>query len=163
LFSGDLDEAASYPRALIRSHVGAHYAAAKSAPCAVIAGATGTTYAPALADLGRTLSATVTSANSHGSASVTAQGAGPVDDGHGNYVQASVGGLSASATTSGTVQVSAALAGLPADRVEWDVDGQYRYAKPGEPPYQYTWYTAAESNGPHTVAVKVWVRTPRRR
>jgi hypothetical protein len=155
-FSGDLDEVASYPRALIRSHVSAHYAAAASAPCAAIAGASSATYVPVLADLGRTLVATVTSTNSHGSASVTAQGAGPVDDGHGNYVQASVGGLSATATTSGTVKVSAPLAGLPADRVEWDVDGQYRYAKPGEPPYQYTWYTAAESNGPHTVTVKVW-------
>ncbi len=155
-FSGELDEVASYPRALIRSHVGAHYAAATSAPCATIAGATGASYVPVLADLGRTLAATVTSTNSHGSASVTAQGAGPVDDGHGNYVQASVGGLSATGTMSGKVQVSAVLAGLPADRVEWDVDGQYRYAKPGESPYQYTWYTAAESNGPHTVTVKAW-------
>jgi hypothetical protein len=155
-FAGDLDEVSTYPRGLIRSHVSAHHVAAASAPCAAIAGASGATYVPVLADLGRTLVATVVSTNSHGSASVTAQGAGPVDDGHGNYVQASVGGLSATATTSGTVQVSAALAGLPADRVEWDVDGQYRYAKPGEPPYRYTWYTAAESNGPHTVAVKVW-------
>jgi Heparinase II/III-like protein/Concanavalin A-like lectin/glucanases superfamily/Heparinase II/III N-terminus len=156
LFAGALDQVASYPRALIRSHVSAHYAAARTAPCATIAGADGASYTPQLADLGRTLSVTVDSSNSHGSASVQAQGVAPVDDGHGNYVQASLGGLSASAVTSGAVQVTAALAGLPADRVEWDVDGQYRYAKPGEPPYQYTWYSAAESNGPHTVAVKVW-------
>ena len=156
LFAGALDQVASYPRALIRSHVSAHYAAASSAPCAAIAGASGASYTPQLADLGRTLSVTVASSNSHGSASVQAQGATPVDDGHGNYVQATIGGVSATGTTSGTVQVTTALAGLSADRVEWDVDGQYRYAKPGELPYQYTWYTAAESNGPHTVAVKVW-------
>ncbi len=155
-FSGDIDEVASYPRTLIRSHVTAHYAAARSVPCVAIAGASSSTYTPVLADLGRTLSVTVTSTNAHGSASVQAQGAAPVDDGHSNYVQASIGGLSAGGTTSGTVQVTATLAGLPADRVEWDVDGQYRYAKPGEAPYQYTWYTAAESNGPHAVAVKVW-------
>jgi heparinase II/III-like protein/concanavalin A-like lectin/glucanase superfamily protein len=155
-FAGALDLLASYPRALIRSHVSAHYAAARSAPCTTIAGASGASYMPQLADLGRTLSVTVDSSNSHGSASVQAQGATPVDDGHGNYAQAALGGVSATATTSGTVQVTATLAGLPADRVEWDVDGQYRYAKPGEPPYQYTWYTAAESNGPHAVAVKVW-------
>jgi hypothetical protein len=155
-FAGALDQVASYPRALIRSHVSAHYAAATSTPCATITGASSASYAPQLADLGRTLSVTVSSSNSHGSASVQAQGVAPVDDGHGNFVQATFGGLSTTATTSGTVQVTVAIAGLPADRVEWDVDGQYRYAKPGEPPYQYTWYTAAESNGPHTVAVKVW-------
>jgi heparinase II/III-like protein/concanavalin A-like lectin/glucanase superfamily protein len=155
-FAGEIDEVASYPRALIRSHVKAHYAAATTAPCTAIAGATGSSYVPVLADLGRTLAVTVASTNSQGSASLFAQGPGPVDDGHGNYVQASIGGLSASGTTSGTVQVTATLAGLPADRVEWDIDGQYRYAKPGETPYQYTWYTAAESNAPHTVAVKVW-------
>jgi Heparinase II/III-like protein/Concanavalin A-like lectin/glucanases superfamily/Heparinase II/III N-terminus len=155
-FAGELDEVASYPRALIRSHVSAHYAAATVSPCTAIAGANSASYTPQLADLGRTLAVTVSSSNSHGSASVQALGATAVDDGHGNYVQAAIGGLSASGTTAGTVHVTATLAGLPADRVEWDVDGQYRYAKPGEPPYQYTWYTAAESNAPHTVAVKVW-------
>ena len=155
-FAGDIDEVASYPRALIRSHVSAHYAAASSPPCTPIAGVNGASYTPLLADLGRTLSVTVGSSNSHGSASVQAQAVAPVDDGHGNYAQAAIGGLSATGTTSGTVQVTAALAGLPADRVEWDVDGQYRYAKPGELPYQYTWYTGAESNGPHTVTVEVW-------
>jgi heparinase II/III-like protein/concanavalin A-like lectin/glucanase superfamily protein/Big-like domain-containing protein len=155
-FAGAIDAVASYSRALIRSHVSAHYAAATSAPCTTIAGATGASYTPQLADLGRTLSVTVASSNSHGSASVQAQEASPVDDGHDNYVQAAIGGVSAAGTTSGNVQVTATLAGLPPDRVEWDVDGQYRYAKPGEPPYRYTWYTAAESNGPHTVTVKVW-------
>ncbi|HEX3910817.1 MAG TPA: heparinase II/III family protein [Solirubrobacteraceae bacterium] len=156
LFSGQLASVATYPRALIRSHVAAHYAAIAASPCSAIEGASAASYTPTPADLGRTLSVTVTSTNTHGSASIEAEVPGPVDDGHGNYVQAGVGGVSASGATSGTVQVGAALAGLPADRVEWDVDGQYRYAKPGEPPYRYTWYTAAESNGPHTVTVKVW-------
>jgi hypothetical protein len=155
-FAGDIDQGALYSRAIIRSHVSAHEAAATSAPCTPISGAGGPTYTPVPADLGRTLSVTVTSTNSHASATVLGQGAGPVDDGHGNYVQAAIGGLSVNGTASGTVQVTATLAGLPADRVEWDIDGQYRYAKPGEPPYQYTWYTAAEANGPHTVTVKVW-------
>jgi hypothetical protein len=155
-FAGDIDEVALYPRAIIRSHVSAHEAAATSAPCTPIAGAGGSTYTPVLADLGRTLAVTVTATNSHGNATVLGQGAGPVDDGHGNYVQAAIGGLSANGTVSGTVQVTATLAGLPADRVEWVLDGQYRYAKPGESPYQYTWYTTAEANGPHTVTVEVW-------
>jgi hypothetical protein len=155
-FAGDIDEVALYSRAVIRSHVSAHVTAATSAPCAPISGAGGSTYTPILADLGRTLAVTVTSTNSHGSASVVGQGASPVDDGHGQYVQATVGGLIPGGTASGTVQVTVTLAGLPADRVEWDVDGQYRYAKPGEAPYQYTWYTAAEANGPHTVTVQVW-------
>jgi hypothetical protein len=155
-FSGDIDEVALYPRAIIRSHVSVHQAAATSAPCATITGATGSTYTPVLADLGRTLTVTVAATNSHGSATVLGRGGGPVDDGHGNYVQATIGGLTANGTASGTVQVTATLAGLPADRIEWDVDGQYRYAKPGEAPYQYTWYTAAEANGPHTVTVKLW-------
>jgi hypothetical protein len=155
-FAGDIADVASYPRVLIRSHVSAHHAAATSAPCTTIAGAGGATYTPVLADLGRTLAVTVSSSNAKGSASVQAQGAEPVDDGSGNYVQAAVAGLSADGTVAGTAHVVAALSGLLADRVEWDVDGQYRYAKPGEPPYEYTWYTAAESNGPHTVAIKVW-------
>jgi Heparinase II/III-like protein/Concanavalin A-like lectin/glucanases superfamily/Heparinase II/III N-terminus/Bacterial Ig domain len=155
-FSGDIGEVALYSRAIIRSHVSAHHAAATSMPCATISGAGSSTYTPVPADLGRTLAVTVTATSSHGSATVLGQGAGPVDDGHGNYVQAAVGGLSANGTVAGTVQVTAALAGLPADRVEWLVDGQYRYAKPGEAPYQYTWYTAAEANGPHTVSVEVW-------
>lgn len=155
-FWGDIDEVALYPRAIIRSHVSAHQAAATSAPCAAISGATASTYTPVPADLGHTLSVTVTSTNSHGSASIAGQGAAPVDDGNGQLVQATIGGLTPGGTASGTVQVTVTLAGLPADRVEWDVDGQYRYSKPAEAPFQYTWYTAAETNAPHTVAVRVW-------
>ena len=68
----------------------------------------------------------------------------------------SIEGLSEGETVSGNVIVKASVSGLPADRIEWDVDGQYRYSKPAEAPYQYTWYTRAESNGPHTVTVKLW-------
>ena len=156
LFAGSIEAASSYPRALIRSHIALHWEAASGPACTAIAGAKGATYTPGAADLGRTLAVTVTGSNAHGSASTSAQQTVPVDDGSGNYVQAAVGGVSASGTTAGTVQVTAALAGLVPDRVEWDVDGQYRYSKPGEPPYRYTWYTAAESNGPHTVTVKAW-------
>jgi hypothetical protein len=155
-FAGDIDEVSLYPRAIIRSHVSAHHVAGAGAPCTAIAGAGSSTYTPVLADLGRILSVTVTATNSHGSATVVGQGFSPVDDGSGRFVQATVGGLPPSGTVSGTVQVTATLAGLPVDRIEWDVDGQYRYSKPGEAPYQYTWYTAAEASGPHTVTVKVW-------
>jgi hypothetical protein len=155
-FSGDIDEVSLYSRAIIRGHVSAHRTAATVAPCATISGAGASTYTPVLADLGRTLAVIVTARNSHGSATVLGQGAGPTDDGHGNYVQATIGGLTANGTVSGIVQVTATLAGLPADRIEWDVGGQYRYAKTGESPYRYTWYTAAEANGPHTVTVELW-------
>ncbi len=155
-FSGALSEVAVYPRAILRSHVAAHLSAARSTPCATIDGASGATYVPVAADLGRTLAVTVTSVNSHGSAAVSATAAGPSDDGNGQFVHGEIGGPSAGGTVTGDVAVTVGVAGLPADRVEWDVDGQYRYAKAGEPPYQYTWYTAAESNGAHTVTVKVW-------
>ena len=155
-FSGSIGEVALYSRAIIRSHISAHVDAARSAPCTAIAGASGASYLPGPADLGRTLGVTVTSTNSHGSAAVTARSPAPVDDGNGQFVQAEVGGLTAGGTASGTIPVTVTVAGLPADRVQWEVDGQYRYAKPGEAPYQYTWYTAAEANGSHTVTVKVW-------
>jgi hypothetical protein len=155
-FAGDLDEVALYPRAIARAHVAAHFVAARSAPCATIAGAAGASYTPLAADLGRTLAVTVTSINAHGSAAIAAQAAAPTDDGHGQLVQAGIGGVAANAGVSGVVQVTATLAGLPADRVEWDVDGQYRYAKEAEAPYQYTWYTGAETNAPHTVRLLVW-------
>ncbi len=155
VLSGDLNEVALYPRAIARAHVAAHESAATTTPCGTIVGATGSTYTPAPADLGRTLTVTVTSTNSHGTVTSSAQTSTSTDDGHGGFVQGTIG-LAADATLSGAVPVSATLAGLPADRVEWDVDGQYRYAKVAEPPYQYTWYTSAEANGPHTVKLLVW-------
>jgi hypothetical protein len=154
--AGDLADVAIYPQAIARAHVAARYADATHPPCSSIAGAGSSTYTPALADLGQTLSATSTSTGASHSASAGAQTEGPVDDGHGDVSLASIEGLTEGETVSGNVIVKASVSGLPADRIEWDVDGQYRYSKPGEAPYQYTWYTAAESNGPHTVTVKVW-------
>ncbi len=155
-FAGDLADVGLYPKALARAHAAAHYGDATHAPCAPIAGARSASYTPALGDLGDTLSATVTVTGAAHSASVTGQSAGPVDDGHGNVAAASIDGLGEGETVGGNVVVGATLYGLPADRIEFDVDGQYRYSKPAEVPYQYTWYTAAESNGPHTVSVKLW-------
>ena len=53
------------------------------------------------------------------------------------------------------MQLTGTVAGLPFDRVEFLVDGVVRYAKE-EPPLQYTWYTNAEPNGSHTLAVRVY-------
>jgi hypothetical protein len=155
-FAGDIDEVSLYSHALARAHVAAHAAAATAAPCTTIPGATSSTYTPVVADLGRTLSTTVTSTNTHGNATITGQSPAPTDDGHGQLVAATIGGLVANTTVAGTVQVTATVAGLPADRIEWDLDGQYRYAKEAEAPYQYTWYTNGEANGPHTVTVRLW-------
>jgi hypothetical protein len=155
-FAGDLADVALYPAALARAHVAAHYADGSHAPCGAIAGATGATYMPTLADLGETLEVTVLVTGAAHSASLTAASSGPVSDGVGNVAAASIDGLTTGETVGGTVPVTADLYGLPADRIEFDVDGQYRYAKPAEAPYQYTWYTRAESNGPHTLAVRLW-------
>jgi hypothetical protein len=155
-YAGDLADVAIYPSALARAHVSARYAEATHAPCTSIVGADASTYTPTLADLGQTLAATSTSTGAATSQSATAQSEGPVDDGHGDVSLASIEGLSEGETVSGNVIVKASVSGLPADRIEWDIDGQYRYAKPAEAPYQYEWYTRAESNGPHTVTVKLW-------
>ena len=155
-YAGDLADAALYPLALARAHVAAHYADGTTAPCAAITGAAGNTYTPAPADLGDTLSSTVTATGTAHSASSEGESEGPVDDGHGNLALASIEGLSEGKTVSGTITVNATLHGLPADRIEFDVDGQYRYAKVAEAPYQYTWYTRAEANGSHTLSVKLW-------
>jgi len=155
-FDGDLADVAIYPRVIARAHVSARYADGTHPPCMSIAGADSSTYTPALADLGQTLSATSTTTGASHSASVTAQSEGPVDDGHGDVSLASIEALSEGETVSGTVVVNASVSGLPADRIEFDVDGQYRYSKPAETPYQYTWYTKAESNGPHVLSVKLW-------
>ena len=155
-FAGDLADVAVYPLALARAHVAAHYADATHAPCAAITGAGGATYTPVLADLGDTLSATVTATGPAQGASSEGRSDGPVDDGHGNLALATIEGLSEGETVGGTLTVNAVLHGLPADRIEFDVDGQYRYAKPAESPYQYTWYTRAEADGSHMLSVKLW-------
>jgi hypothetical protein len=155
-FAGDLADVALYPGARARAHVAAHYAAGDHAPCSPIAGATSAIYTPTLADLGETLEVAVVATGAIHSASLTGASTGPVSDSAGNLAAASIEGLTTGEMVGGTVQVTASLYGLPADRIEFDVDGQYRYAKPAEAPYQYTWYTRAESNGPHTLAVKLW-------
>ncbi len=155
-FAGDLDEVAAYPLALTRAHVAAHYAAGTTTPCATIADATSSTYTPVAADLGYEISATVTSTNSHGTASVTANQGAPTDDGQGQIVAVGLGGVTPGATVSGTVQLIGVPTGALGDQIEFDVDGVFRYAKVDEPPYQYTWYTNAETNGTHTATVKLW-------
>ncbi len=155
-FAGDLADVALYPAALARAHVAAHHAAGTHTPCSPIAGAAGATYTPTLADLGETLEVAVLATGAAHSASLTAASAGPVSDGAGDLAAARIDGLTGGETVGGTVQIAADLYGLPADRIEFDVDGQYRYAKPAETPYQYTWYTRAESNGPHTLAIRLW-------
>ncbi len=155
-FAGDVDEAAVYPLALARAHVAAHYAAGTTTPCVTIAGATSSTYTPVAADLGREISATVTSTNAHGTASVTANQGAPVDDGHGQISAVGLGGVTTGTTVGGTVQLEGLPTGALGDRIEFDVDGVYRYGKIAEPPFQYTWYTNAEANGAHTATVKLW-------
>jgi hypothetical protein len=155
-FAGDLADVALYRLALARAHVAAHYADGVHAPCTSVPAAAGATYTPVLADLGDTLYATTTVTGSAHGASSEGQSEGPVDDGHGNVSLAAIEALSEGQTVSGTLTVNADLHGLPGDRIEFDVDGQYRYAKVVEAPYQYTWYTRAESNGSHTVSVKLW-------
>jgi Heparinase II/III-like protein/Concanavalin A-like lectin/glucanases superfamily/Heparinase II/III N-terminus/Bacterial Ig domain len=155
-FAGDLADVALYPLALARAHVAADYADGTHAACTTIAQARGSTYTPVTADLGDTLSATVTATGASHTASTEGRSEGPVDDGHGNLALASIETPGEGETVSGTIVVNAALHGLPADRIEFDVDGQYRYAKVAEAPYQYTWYTRAESNGPHTLSVELW-------
>ncbi len=155
-FAGDLADVAVYPLALARAHVAAHYADATQAPCTVITGAAGSSYTPVLADLGDTLSAAVTATGAAHSAGSEGRSDGPADDGHGNLALATIEGLSEGQAASGTLTVNATPHGLPADRIEFDVDAQYRYAKVAESPYQYTWYTRAEADGPHTLSVKLW-------
>ena len=155
-FAGGLADVAVYPLALARAHVAAHYADGSHAPCTLITGAAGATYTPVLSDLGDTLSAAVTATGSAQSASIEGRSDGPVDDGHGNLALATIEGLSEGETVGGTLTVNAVVDGLPADRIEFDVDGQYRYAKVAESPYQYTWYTRAEAEGSHTLSVKLW-------
>jgi hypothetical protein len=155
-FAGDLADVALYPLALARAHVAARYADATQGPCTTIAEAKSATYTPVLADLGDTLTATSTATGAAHTATTEGQSEGPVDDGHGNVALATIEGPGEGATVGGIVTVRAAVHGLPADRIEFDVDGQYRYAKVAEAPYQYTWYTRAESNGSHTVSVKLW-------
>src|SRR5208282_3849597 len=89
-FAGDIADVATYPTAIARAHVAAHYADGTHAPCSAIVGATDASYTPTLLDLGSTLSVTVTATDTSQSAQVTGQGAGPVTDGRGNVAEATI-------------------------------------------------------------------------
>lgn len=156
-FAGDLDEVALYDRAVTRSHIAAHAAAARALPCQRIDGADGAAYTPALADLGHTIEvmtiASRTTAPAGNVASVS-ESTAPTDAA-GQFVKPSILTPVAATTATGTVQVTATVAGLPFDRAEFLVDGVVRYAKE-EAPLGYTWYTGAEANGAHTLAVRAY-------
>jgi len=155
--AGDLDDAALYDRAVTRSHVAAHVAAARSLPCRIIDGAQGASYTPALADLGDTLQVmTIVNRTTPpaGNIASVSEGTAPADDA-GQVVKPSIVTPAAGGTLGGTVQFTATVAGLPFDRAEFLVDGVVRHAKE-EPSLNYTWYTNAEPNGTHTLAVRAY-------
>ena len=76
--------------------------------------------------------------------------------GAGQPQRVSVGGVSAGSTVSGNVPVSAVVSGFTPDRVVFSIDGQFRSDTDSGSPYRYTWYTAAEANGKHTVTVQAY-------
>ncbi len=156
-FPGDLDELALYDHALIRSHVAAHHSAARTAPCATIPGAEGATYTPTLDDLGDTMRVSTNSVRGEppvtvASVSESVKGV----DYAGQLFSPVILTPAANATVKGTVPLTAAVLGLPPDRIQFLVDGLIRYAKVGEAPYQYSWDTRGADNGPHTLAVRVF-------
>lgn len=155
--AGDLDDAAVYGRALAPRTVAAHLAAARTSPCTVIDGATGGAYAPAPADLGHTIRVTTTgrrTSSPSGEATSVAESTRPADEnGHPLRVRLTAPGQAA--TVSGPVTVRAEVAGLTWDRVEFVVDGVVR-RRLAEGPFEYTWQTAAEANGTHTVTVRAY-------
>jgi len=65
-------------------------------------------------------------------------------------------GVTGGQSVAGNVTVTATLSGAAGDRVVWSVDGNLRSDVNAAPPYQYTWYTAAEANGPHTITAQVY-------
>ena len=69
--NGTIDEAAVYGTALTPSQIQQHYKAATGGACANIVGASGSTYALASGDIGRTVRVVVTGTNSAGSSSAT--------------------------------------------------------------------------------------------
>ena len=89
-FAGDLADVALYPLALTRAHVAADYADGTHAACATITEAQAPPIRPVLADLGDTLSVTVTVTGTAHSATIEGQSEGPVDDGHGNVALATI-------------------------------------------------------------------------
>ena len=158
-FEGDLDELALYDHALIRSHVSAHVSRAVTPPCTQITDADAATYTPTFADLGYTLRVLTNSTIGYPESPVTvssySESPGPVDAA-GQLVRPTILSPAANATVNGTVHLTAAVGGVPPDRIEFLVDGVVRYAKVGEAPYQYAWNTTVARNGPHTVGVRVY-------
>jgi hypothetical protein len=150
-FAGDIDEVASYPTALARAHISAHYNAAGSVNCVdVIRSAT---YTPTLADLGTEL---VGSTDLSGNNSAVNQIFGPVTDAGGQLSLVQINTPMNGQTLSGDAILDASVLGAPADKIEFDVDGRYGYGKVAEAPYQFTFHTAQFANGPHTLTVKLW-------
>lgn len=153
--AGDLDDAAIYARALAPRTIAAHLAAARTTPCTVIDGAASTTYTPAPADLGSTIRVTTTgrrTTSPAGEATSVAESDRPtLENGHPLRVRLTA--PSQAAVVSGAVTVRAEVAGLTWDRVEFVVDGVVR-RRLTEGPFEYTWPTAAEANGTHTVTVR---------
>jgi hypothetical protein len=158
-FEGDLDELALYDHALLRSKVSAHVTRAVTPPCTQILEADGATYTPTFADLGYTLRGQTNSTIGYPESPVTvtsySESPGPVDAA-GQLVRPTILNPAANATVNGTVRLTAAVGGVPPDRIEFLVDGVVRYAKVGEEPYQYAWNTTVARSGPHTVGVRVY-------
>ncbi len=153
----DLDDVALYDRAITRSHVAAHVARAMTSPCSPIAGATGASYTPTGADLASTIRVTTIANRTTpptGNIASVSESTAPVDAA-GQYVAPAILTPAAGSTVGGDQQLTASVAGFPVDRIEFLVDGVVRYAK-DEPPFQYTWYTGAEPNGNHTLAVRAY-------
>ena len=62
---------------------------------------------------------------------------GAVSDADGQIVAPIIDNLAAGQTVSGNVVVNVTPLGAPADQIEFDVDGQYRYAKVAEAPHRH--------------------------
>ena len=157
-FRGDLDELSLYGHALTRSHVAAHATTAVTVPCTQILNADGPTYTPTIEDLGDSLRVITNSTRfpepgTQVTATSISESEAPTDE-NGLLVHPTIL-TPAAGTLAGTVQITASVAGLPIDRIEFLVDGVVRYAK-GEAPYQYTWNTTAGSNGAHSVEVRAF-------
>jgi hypothetical protein len=157
-FRGDLDELALYDHKLPRSHIAAHAATAVTVPCTQIPDADGPSYTPTVDDLGDTLRVVTNSTRfPEPGVQVTttsiSESTLPVDE-NGLLVRPTIL-TPAAGTVAGTVQLTASVAGLPVDRIEFLVDGVVRYAK-DEAPYQYTWHTEAARNGTHTLEVRAY-------
>jgi hypothetical protein len=70
-----------------------------------------------------------------------------------NTFQVALGGLAAGQTVTGTIHLSPALSGLPAQWVDILVDGELRWSL-AKSPYAVDWDTALETAGAHTVTVR---------